>query len=142
MGEGALLDHEQSGLRNADVVACTDVRCLALGKYDFHEYMGPLREVFEFNLCMRVLTSLDLMRDMPEDQLNAVVSTLEECVYNPGDYIVHEGEQGEVFYIVKEGTVECTKYDEAAGQPISVGTLIAGKKLYPNKYVCPLRGQL
>lgn len=126
VGEGSLLE-EGIGTRNASAVACSDeVRCLALGRHEFSEYMGSLRELFEHNLCFRVLKSLELTKDLDEAQLSVLVSTLEEAAYEPGQYIVHQGELGENFYILKEGTCECTLTEEEGGEAKRIGTLIAG----------------
>ncbi|GBG33233.1 Protein kinase, putative [Hondaea fermentalgiana] len=136
IGEGALLDEgnesagEAFGVRNASAIADSDVvKCLALGRNEFQEYMGSLRELFEHNLCYRVLSSLDLMKDLDSSQIALIASTLEEVEFAPGEYVVHQGEEGDIFYIVKDGTLECTLTEEGQdkdAEPKRVGTLISG----------------
>lgn len=133
IGEGALLDDgsentgSKFGVRNANAIADSDVvKCLALGRHEFQEYMGSLRELFEHNLCYRVLKSLDLTKDLDDSQLSVIVSTLEEVEFDPGEYIVHQGEIGDIFYIVKDGTLDCTLSEEGSSETKRIGTLISG----------------
>lgn len=62
-----------------------------MGREDFLAHMGSLRELFEYNLCLRVLRSLELLQASSETQLAKIVSVLEQCEYQPGEYIVQEG---------------------------------------------------
>ena len=40
-----------------------------------------------------------------------IADAVEIVPYNPGDYIIRKGAEGNVFYIVKEGTVKvCNMY--------------------------------
>jgi len=138
IGEGALLDSNEAsqdeeqkfGVRNASAIANSDaVKCYALGREEFQAYMGSLRDLFEYNLLFRVLKSLDLTKDLDDAQLSMLVSTLEEGAYSPGEYIVHQGEIGDMFYIVKEGTLECTmktSLDDQNEKAKRIGTLIGG----------------
>mmetsp|Transcript_30892 Transcript_30892/g.49566 ORF Transcript_30892/g.49566 Transcript_30892/m.49566 type:complete len:831 (-) Transcript_30892:46-2538(-) len=127
IGEGALLDDGQGGLRSADAIANTDtVSALVLQREEFQQYMGSLHELFELDNCTRVLKTLDLMKDLDDQQLSMIASTLEECAFEPSEFIVHQGEVGDIFYIVKEGTLECTLQEENEEAPKRVGTLMAG----------------
>lgn len=40
---------------------------------------------------------------------------LEEITFNKDDVIIKENEHGESFYIIEDGEVACTKFDEASG---------------------------
>jgi len=125
IGEGALLDEDvDNGVRNASAIAATAVSCLALDRDGFREYMGSMRELFEFNLCTRVLRSLELMKDLDDSQLSMIVSTLSEFEYLPSEFVVHQGELGEVFYIIKGGTFDCVIQED--GETKRIGTLLAG----------------
>ncbi len=38
-----------------------------------------------------------------------IVDSIECKIYKEGDIIINEGEEGEHFYIIQEGEVECLK---------------------------------
>lgn len=135
IGEGALLDSligddsetQKPGIRNANLFAASEVKCLSLGQSDFEAYMGSLKELFEHNYCSRVLKALDIMASLTDAQLLMITSMLEECVFDLGEKIVTQDELGDNFYIVKDGTLECTLLPtEKNHEPESIGTLIAG----------------
>jgi CRP-like cAMP-binding protein len=40
---------------------------------------------------------------------DAMVAALDNHKFDPGSRIVNEGDPGELFFIIKEGTVSCTQ---------------------------------
>jgi cAMP-dependent protein kinase regulator len=37
--------------------------------------------------------------------------------YNPGEYVIREGEKGDIFYMIEEGTLIATKTLEPGKEP-------------------------
>lgn len=129
IGEGALLESldesKNLGTRNANVVAAEDMSCLMLKRADFELHMGSLKELFEHNFCVRVLKSLDLFKDVHDSILLNIASLLEERTYELNAYVVTQGEIGDEFFIVKDGTLEC-RLEIEEDKIQSVGSLLAG----------------
>ena len=128
IGEGALITSEK---RNADVIANADVvECLALSRTDFEKYMLPLKELMDHKFLCKIIKSVpgwgEIMTSLKDDELLELVSALEEAKFDKGDFIVHQGEKGDLFYIIKEGEVVCTGDDDATGQAQVFATLIRG----------------
>jgi CRP-like cAMP-binding protein len=62
-GERALLLAEP---RAANVVAKTPVTCMVLDRMAFTELLGPLREILDDNLKMRVVSSISVFSDLSD----------------------------------------------------------------------------
>jgi CRP-like cAMP-binding protein len=70
----------------------------------------------------KALAKVPLLADLTEEQLEKLSDTVEIFPYNAGDVIIKKGAEGNVFYIVKEGTVSVTEM----GAPMADHTLSAG----------------
>eukprot|EP01029_Cantina_marsupialis_P017092 TRINITY_DN383_c1_g1_i3.p1 TRINITY_DN383_c1_g1~~TRINITY_DN383_c1_g1_i3.p1 ORF type:complete len:811 (-),score=267.69 TRINITY_DN383_c1_g1_i3:286-2718(-) len=132
-GEGALQSKE--GIRNADVKAVSTTKCLALGREDFYELLGPLHTLINLNFKRRVLRTVELLSALSDEQLDEVVDLMESRTYAKDEYICKQGEAGDTFFIIKEGQVKVTRKDppSADTKPSSprdeekeIGTLIPG----------------
>jgi len=55
-----------------------------------------------------ILRDVDIFKDLDEDELNKIAEAVTEMGYKEGDKIVQKGTLGDVFYIVKKGTVVVT----------------------------------
>ncbi len=53
------------------------------------------------------LGQVDLLKDLSETQRALVAEALEPVSFNQGEHIIHQGETGDVFYIVQSGAVVC-----------------------------------
>jgi len=60
---------------------------------------------------LRLLSGLQLFKELTTTELMMVLMAIDKIRYEPGQIIVREGTQGDSFYIVKEGEVEVRKYD-------------------------------
>jgi CRP-like cAMP-binding protein len=46
---------------------------------------------------------------MSNKQITKLAGALDITYYDAGDYILKQGESGDSFYIIEEGTVKCTQ---------------------------------
>ena len=53
------------------------------------------------------LGQVDLLKDLSETQRALVAEALEPVSFNQGEHIIHQGDTGDVFYIVQSGSVVC-----------------------------------
>lgn len=75
---------------------------------------------------MRFLKSVSVLRDLPETVLIQVADLLKREFHATGSTIIHQGDEGDKFYIIRGGSVTVTKRD-GAGQEKKVGTLKRGE---------------
>ena len=53
-------------------------------------------------------------------ELSQIADALKSCNYNPNDYVIREGELGDVFYIIADGEAIATKTLEPGKAPVEV----------------------
>jgi CRP-like cAMP-binding protein len=109
-GERALITGEP---RAANVTATTATTLMALDRESFNSLLGPLREVLDHNLNMRVLENIKLFSNLTEREKSKVSRSFEFETFSAGTHIIREGEKGKKFYILKEGTASVTIGEEA-----------------------------
>jgi cGMP-dependent protein kinase len=114
-GERALITGEP---RAADVVAVTPVTLLALDRELFNSLLGPLREVLDHNLNLRIIESVKLFSSLTDREKALVARSFEHETFAAGSAIVREGDKGRKFYIMKEGTAVVTVGGKEVGQLI------------------------
>lgn len=115
-GERALITGEP---RAADVVAVTPVTLIALDRELFNSLLGPLREVLDHNLNLRIIESVKLFSSLTDREKALVARSFEHETFAPGSDIVREGDKGRKFYIIKDGTAVVTVGGKEVGQLIS-----------------------
>ena len=71
------------------------------------------------------LKNCKFLDPLSNDQIGKVAGALDTLMYEDGDYIIRQGEHGDSFYIIEEGTVRCTQL-KASGREIDLITLKAG----------------
>jgi putative peptide zinc metalloprotease protein len=106
-GEGALLG---TGVRGATVRALTPLKVLVLGQRAFWaELAGPVGWQTRVRSALeerRRLQTLPLFAETSERQLDLLAVRLQVRPYQAGEVLVREGEPGDAFYIVREGSLE------------------------------------
>lgn len=112
-GERALITGEP---RAADVIAETKVTVMALDRVFFISLLGPLREVLDYNLNLRIIESIKLFANLTEREKSKVSKAFEYETYTPGTVIVREGDKGHKFYIIKDGTAQVSTAEQDVGQ--------------------------
>jgi CRP-like cAMP-binding protein len=112
-GERALITGEP---RAANVVAETACVLMALDLESFNSLLGPLREVLDHNLNMRVLENIKLFSNLTERERSKVSRSFEFETFPAGTTIIREGDRGRKFYILKDGTAQVMIGGEEVGQ--------------------------
>lgn len=74
---------------------------------------------------MGFLKKVPLLEQLSEMELSTLADSLAEEKFNDGDTIFKQGDDGDFFYVVKEGVAICSQKD-AAGQSKIVATLNEG----------------
>ncbi|CAK9107127.1 cGMP-dependent protein kinase 1 (cGK 1) (cGK1) (cGMP-dependent protein kinase I) (cGKI) [Durusdinium trenchii] len=105
-GERSLLKQEP---RAANVIAITDVDCLVLDRETFHSLLGPLKDVLDSNLGMRVIGSIPLFAQLSNSERKKLMKALKEEKFPAGTTIIRQNEPGQKFFLIKEGVAKVTK---------------------------------
>jgi len=111
-GERALLTGEP---RAANVTAVTHVTLMALDRESFNSLLGPLRELIDHNMNMRVLSSIKLFDKLTAQEKSKIARSFEFETFAPGTTIIREGDKGKKFYILKEGQAKVTVKNTEVG---------------------------
>ena len=56
---------------------------------------------------------------LSNEQISKLAGALETIVYEDGDYIIRQGDMGDSFYVIEEGTVKCTQL-KASGREVDL----------------------
>ncbi|XP_032868511.1 cGMP-dependent protein kinase 2-like isoform X1 [Amblyraja radiata] len=73
------------------------------------------------------LSSVSILKGLPEEKLSKIVDCLEVDYYDKGDYIIRQGEQGSTFFIIAKGKVQVTQTREGDEGPQEIKKLKAGE---------------
>jgi CRP-like cAMP-binding protein/Zn-dependent protease len=108
-GERALL---KSGVREATIKAETPLKVLVFQSKPFwNELAGPVawearvRDALEERDRLR---ALPMFADTPSRQLDLLAVKLQVRSFAPGEVIIKQGDPGDAFYIVRDGSLEVT----------------------------------
>ncbi|XP_074010140.1 cGMP-dependent protein kinase 1-like [Numenius arquata] len=71
------------------------------------------------------LRTVPWLQDLSDEHLHKLLDAMEECTFTPGDIIIHEGDEGENFYIILKGEVRVTQ--RAGGQERLIRVLGPGQ---------------
>jgi hypothetical protein len=74
--------------------------------------------------CLR---SIELFKDLQEDELRKIADKLTEKVYPPNSIILKEGTSGDTMFFIKEGMVEVKRKEPSMGINLTVTTLGKGE---------------
>ena len=122
-GELALL---YNAPRAATVKAKTECVLWAVDRETFNnivkEAAQKKREQYE-----NFLKSVDILSQVDAYELGQIADALKTCNYNAIDYVLKEGEMGDVFYIVVEGNAIATKTLEPGKPPVEVKSYVKGQ---------------
>jgi CRP-like cAMP-binding protein len=102
-GERALMTNEP---RAATVTADTHVTILALDKESFQKLLGPLQDLLDYNLSMRVLSSITLFEKLTTIELDKLCRSFEPESFSAGTVIIQQGDRGRKFYVLVSGTAK------------------------------------
>jgi len=112
-GERALLAGEP---RSANVIAVTNCTLMALDRLSFSTLLGPLRELIEFNTNLMLVRNISLFNNLGDREREEMVRALSTENHPAKATIIAEGQRGNKFYIIKEGSVSVTTNGEQVGR--------------------------
>ena len=112
-GERALITGEP---RAANVIAESKVVLMALDRHAFNSLLGPLKELIDTNMNMRVLESIKLFAKLSADEKGRVIRQFTVQTFAAKATIVKEGDKGTAFYILKEGSAKVVANGQTVGQ--------------------------
>lgn len=85
---------------------------MVLNRQAFTELLGPLREVLDRNLGVRVIQSVPMLKKLSPDDANKVLSMFQSVSFSTGQALLSVGQAYSTFFVVKSGTVRISKGSE------------------------------
>jgi CRP-like cAMP-binding protein len=129
-GERALMTDEP---RQANVTAVDEVTCWVLDRDSFTELLGPLHDVLDRNLGVRVLQAVPILTSLTDSQRERLYDAMEPREFRKGDYIIRAGEEGDAFFIVRQGKCGVTAPDGKAISQLQAGDFFGEMALMNNE---------
>ncbi|CAL8467781.1 g7319 [Coccomyxa elongata] len=96
-GERALIKDD---FRAADVTADIYTVCYSLGRKAFDELLGPIEDVWRFEALRKV----PVLFALSEQQLFELAHCMKNHAISAGQMVFRQGDPGDVFYVIEEGT--------------------------------------
>lgn len=82
-------------------------------KENFVAKVIPKSEEQRQRIISRVMQSF-LFNSLEDSELDTVINAFEEKKFSKGDYVIEQGDHGDVLYLVETGTLSC--YKKFAGE--------------------------
>ncbi len=114
-GERALITGEP---RAANITAVTNVVLMALDRVSFNSLLGPLKEVLNQNMIMRVLNSIRWFDTVSNRGKIQISKAFVAEVFAEGATVVKEGVKASKFFILNDGEAKIT----SAAHSVKFGT--------------------
>ena len=76
---------------------------MALDRLSFDTLLGPLKDVLNQNMILRVLNSLKWFERVPSSVKNKVAKCFEVELFQSGSVIILQGSKNSKFYVLNEG---------------------------------------
>jgi serine/threonine protein phosphatase PrpC/CRP-like cAMP-binding protein len=64
------------------------------------------------SVLVQTLKKVDVLKTLTQSQLERLANNLSEVTFQDGDYIINQGDVGNTFYVIQEGAVICTIWEE------------------------------
>lgn len=107
-GELALL---HGALRSGTIKTCDDAYMWCLERKKFKQVVDYINNKhFEENRLF--IQTIPIINNLESSIVTMISSNVIQVIYDPGNYIVKEGESADCIFLIKEGTVQCSKRDE------------------------------
>ncbi|KAJ1900247.1 hypothetical protein LPJ66_001606 [Kickxella alabastrina] len=97
--------------RAATVTATSDATLWALDRITFRSLLME-RTSRKRRLYERFLETVPLLKSLEPYERQKIADALESVTFNDGDVIVHQGDPGDDFFLIEQGTVKVYKTDE------------------------------
>lgn len=104
-GEIALLQNDK---RTASIVAQTDCETWVLNGDTFKAIIA-VQSIKRRNISLEYLNNVELFNSLEQYEKLKLIDGLKVVSVSAGEFIFHEGDTGEHFYIIEEGSIECGK---------------------------------
>lgn len=129
-GERALLTGEP---RAASATCALDGETvlIALDRKNFTSILGPLNDLLDENMNMRIIKNINIFADMSEAEKNAVLKAFTFETFNAGSTIIKENSVGDKFYIIKNGSASVSSNGQDIGE-LAQGTYFGEMALMNN----------
>ncbi|GMI03342.1 hypothetical protein TrLO_g13979 [Triparma laevis f. longispina] len=97
--------------RAATIVAMDDCTLWSLSRPLFRRLLATSSSNQTVQLC-EFLNNVPLLTPLGNQETTKIARALRSEMYADGDYIIRQGDEGDVFYIIYKGKVVCTKNEE------------------------------
>eukprot|EP01012_Entosiphon_sulcatum_P018573 TRINITY_DN2330_c0_g1_i1.p2 TRINITY_DN2330_c0_g1~~TRINITY_DN2330_c0_g1_i1.p2 ORF type:complete len:424 (-),score=102.06 TRINITY_DN2330_c0_g1_i1:322-1593(-) len=94
--------------RAATITATEDSRCWAIDRHAYRKILAQQTIRKREKYC-KFLRKIDILQTIDNYEMAKIADVLEVCDFASGDTIVREGDRGESFFFIEEGTVRVTK---------------------------------
>jgi CRP-like cAMP-binding protein len=94
------------------VIADSSVRLLAFDRDAFESVLGSLKDLLDKKANMRMLVSVPMISRLPPRERNAAYEMFTTKSFTSGEVIVHEGEPGTKFFLIKSGVCVVTRHSK------------------------------
>ena len=101
-GELALLGNAP---RKASAAAIDKTVCWTVDRSNFVALVGSVKQAREESIGVEILKKVKLMEGLSDKQLVAVARCLTTVEFQKDDTIIHQGEDGDIFYMIAQGEV-------------------------------------
>lgn len=95
-------------------------------KEDFVARVIPKNEEQKETIRKKCLQSF-IFNSLDDQDMITVVNAFEEKKYNTGEYVIKQGDQGDVVYLVDQGKLDCEKVFKTGDPPTYLKTYVAGE---------------
>ena len=106
--------------RHATVTATRPTKCFAISSHDFSRLFGPLRDLIQQQMRMRILKSVPLLSHLDDHVLDKLADAMRIQLFDAGKYVIKEGDKGSRFYIINAGAAKVTKNTKTGEEDIGV----------------------
>ena len=110
--------------RAASVTASTACKLWTLDLKTFRYILATTASSKMVTRC-EFLKKCAFLDPLTNEQISKLAGALETIIYDDGEFIIRQGEMGDAFYIIEEGSVKCTQL-KASGREVELITLKAG----------------
>ena len=106
--------------RHATVTSTRPTKCFAISSHDFSRLFGPLRDLIQQQMRMRILKSVPLLSHLDDHVLDKLADAMRIQLFDAGKYVIKEGDKGSRFYIINAGAAKVTKNTKTGEEDIGV----------------------
>ena len=101
--------------RTATLTAVDDSTLFALDRKTYRIIMKKT-QLSKKQQYKNFLRQVNALKDLSEEHAVKIADCLEDNLFQPGDYIIRQGDIGDTFYIIQEGEVKVTIKEPESGE--------------------------